>query len=101
MKSIRFLDGFLQLIDADDSVRHVLGVTLVVGDEETGDVRLFDDPFDVGSNVGFEFRVDVGERFIEQQQIGLKRETSREGDPLLLAAGEFVRVARLFARQID
>ena len=43
--------------------------------------------------------VEVGERLVEQQQIGLRRERAGERHALLLAAGELVRIGVAGARE--
>jgi hypothetical protein len=40
-----------------------------------------------------QFAVEVGERFVEQQQLRFRRQGTGQGDALLLAAGKLMRNA--------
>ena len=44
-------------------------------------------------------RVERGERLVEQDDLGLDGQGASQGDPLLLASGQLVRVAAAVARQ--
>jgi hypothetical protein len=45
--------------------------------------------------------VEVGEGFVEQDQLRTRRQGAGERDALLLATGEFVRIAVALATQAD
>ncbi|MNN75763.1 hypothetical protein D3C81_1920860 [compost metagenome] len=48
-----------------------------------------------------QLHVEVGEWLVEQQQLRLRCQRTGQGDPLLLAAGQFMRVAPAQAAQFD
>ena len=48
-----------------------------------------------------ELRVEGAQRLVEQEDGGIQDQRPREGDPLLLAAGELIRPALLVAGQTD
>ena len=56
-------------------------------------------PLDVGPDAGAQVRVERGERLVEQDQLRPDGERPGQRDPLLLAAGELVRVAAAEAGQ--
>ena len=66
---------------------------LVVRDEDRGRVLLLEDVAHFEAQALAQVDVEVGERLVEQQQLGPRRERARERDALLLAAGELVRIA--------
>ena len=66
---------------------------LVVGDQQRRDAQLPQQLAQVLAQAAAQVGVEAGEGFVEQQQVGPRRERARQGDALLLAAGEFVGVA--------
>ncbi|MNP43636.1 hypothetical protein D3C76_1374660 [compost metagenome] len=48
-----------------------------------------------------QFTVEVGEGFVQQQQLRFGRQCTRQGDPLLLATGKLVGVALAEVFQVD
>ena len=69
------------------------GLLLVVGDEHRGGPGVAQDGLDVVPHLRAEVGVEVGERLVEEQQGGRGRQRPRHRHPLLLAAGQLVRVA--------
>ena len=69
-----------------DAVRHRERFTLVVGDEERGDAEPALQPLEFDLHLVAKLRVEIGERLVEQQHAGMRRECTRDGDPLLLPA---------------
>jgi hypothetical protein len=68
-------------------------LVLVVGDQDRGGAGLAKQPPDVGADGRPEARVEGTEGFVEQDEAGLDGERPGERDPLLLPAGELMRIA--------
>lgn len=106
-------------IHDDDSVAHGEGFGLIVGDEEHRDVELPLQLLDLAPHTGSKIRVEIRERFVEEEEFRIGGESPREGDPLLLSAAQlmdrtvavslqadggkvfFRRTERLFLRQLS
>ena len=56
---------------------------------------------ELGAHALAQFGVEIGKRFVEEEDIGLDHERASERDAPLLPAGEFARVALLETGQID
>jgi hypothetical protein len=69
------------------------GLLLVVGDEDSGDPQLALDLPDGAPQLQTHLGVEGAEGLVEQQYLGLVGQRPRDGDPLLLAAGELARHA--------
>ena len=67
---------------------------LVVGDEDRRDAELALQRKQFGAHVHPQLGIEIRQRLVEQQHLGLDRDGARERDALLLAAGELVRPAR-------
>ena len=74
---------------------------LVVRDEHGGDLQLALHLADRAAQLFANLRVQRAERLVEQQHFGLVRECARDGDALLLAAGELRRQAIVHALERD
>jgi hypothetical protein len=85
----------------DDAVRDDHGLGLVVGDVHGGDAEPLVDLGDLEAHLLAQQRVEVGQRLVEQQDVGLEHDRTREGHALLLAARELARVAVAEAFQLD
>jgi hypothetical protein len=76
---------------------HLIGhrqcLVLVVGDQNGGGSGLAQDREDIGSDRGPHGRVERGEGLVQEDDLGTDGERPGQGDPLLLAAGELVRIA--------
>ena len=70
---------------------------LVVRDEQRRHARRAQDLRDLLAQAVAQRGVEVGERLVEQHEVGRRRERARERDALLLAAGELVHRALLRA----
>ncbi len=99
-------DGLVQLLDPAgvhhrDAVRQRERLGLRVGDEHErdADVALQADQLDL--HLLAQLRVERAERLVEQQQARPVDESARERDPLLLAAGQFVREAARLVGELD
>lgn len=58
-----------------------------------GDLQIPPHLMELGAPCGPEFRIETGERLIQQEDLGLSDEGPGQRHPLLLASGELVRVA--------
>lgn len=85
----------------DDAVAERQRLFLVVRDEDGGGACGAQDAADFLAGGVPELRVEVAERFVQQQQGGARREGAGQGDALLLSAAEFVRAAALEDGQAD
>ena len=66
------------------------GFLLVVGHQNRTGATALEDVTDFVAELAAQFTIEVGEGFIEQQQLRLRCQCAGQGYPLLLAAGEFV-----------
>ena len=84
-----------------DAVAHRERLLLVVGhvDERDPDLRL--DALQLDLELLAELQVQGAEGFIEQEHVRSVDERPGKGDPLLLTAGELVRLALLVAAEVD
>ena len=64
-----------------------------MGDEQGGDAELGLDPADLVAERQADLGVERRQRLVEQEHLGLHGERPGEGDALLLAARQLVRVA--------
>ena len=87
----------MALVHDADHVADGKGFQLVVGDEERRRARRLEDGAHFVRQALAQVHVEVGKRFVEQQQARARRQRTRQGHALLLAAREFVRVACLHA----
>ena len=75
-----------------DPVRDRQRLVLVVRHEQGGDAELLLQPADLVAQLHPHLGVERGQRLVEQQHRGGQGQRPGERDPLLLAAGELVRV---------
>jgi len=68
-----------------------------VGDEDDGLVQLALQPQKFVLHLAADQRVERAERLVQEPQLRLHRQRSRDAHPLLLPAGELRREARLAA----
>ena len=82
---------------AVDHHRHSIGhrqrLLLIVGDEQRRDPGRSEDPPHLLPQPFAERRVEAGEWLVEKHQPRLRRQRASQRHPLLLAAGELVRIA--------
>ncbi len=62
-----------------------------MGNEDGGDARLLLQPADFRAHFEAEFRVEIGERFVEEQHVRAADQSTGERHTLLLAAGKLCR----------
>ena len=85
----------------DDRVGHAQRFFLIVRDEHERDAGGLLDVFELLLHVLAQLQVERGERFVEQQHARTAHERTRNGDALLLSAGQTRDVAALEARELD
>src|SRR5580704_12962740 len=83
-----------------DLVGKLAGKAHFVGDDHAGHA-LLGEVADGEENVLDRFRVERRGDLVEQHDIGLHGEAARDGDPLLLAAGQLARIEILLAVETD
>ncbi len=66
-----------------------------MGHIQTGQIKLLLDAADLLAHLDAQLGVQVRQRFVHQQHLRLHHQHPRQGDPLLLAARQLVRVAFL------
>ena len=76
-----------------DRVGHRHGLLLVVGDVHEGDADLGLDALELQLHLAAQLEVEGAERLVEEQHLGVVDQRAGDGDALLLAAGELVRLA--------
>ena len=91
--------GIVDLLDAAlvhdrDAVRRRHRLGLVVGDVDRGDAEFIVQAADLAAHLLAQIGVEVRQRFVQQQDFRLHHQRARQRHPLLLAAGEFVGIAR-------
>ncbi|ELZ61865.1 phenol hydroxylase [Haloferax sp. ATCC BAA-646] len=83
----------LAVVHDGDTVGHRHRLRLVVGDVDGRDRELVLQVLEFGPHLRPQFSVQVGQRFVHQEHLGVAHDSTSEGDPLLLAAREFVGFA--------
>ena len=89
------------LVHDRDGVGHGHGLLLVVGHVQEGQPDLVLDRLQLQLHLAAQLEVERAERLIEQQQGRPVDDGPGEGDPLLLTAGELLRLARREVVQLD
>lgn len=84
-----------------DRVGHGHGLLLVVGDVDEGDADLRLDALELQLHLASQLEVEGTERLVEQQDLRVVDERAGDGDPLLLATGELVRLALGEVAELD
>jgi hypothetical protein len=84
-----------------DPVGHRQGFFLVVGDEQGRGTEPLLDRADLLAQLQADLGVQRGQRLVQQQQPGLDGQRPGQRDPLLLAAGQLVRVPPGLRGQAD
>ena len=69
-----------------DPLAHAQGLELVGRGVEHGHAELAVQPLELGAGVVAQLGVEVGQRLVEQEQLGPADQRPADGDPLLLAA---------------
>ena len=88
-------------VENGDAVAHAHGLGLVVGDENGGDAQRRGQRPQLMAHLLPEEGVQRGERLVEQDAPRMDRDGPGERHPLLLPAGELVRIAALKVLQPD
>ena len=82
------------VVHDDDAVGHGHRLDLVVGDVDGGGLQPLVVLLDLRAHLHAELGVEVGERLVEEEDLGVAHHRAAHGDALALAAGELARVAR-------
>ena len=85
----------------DDAVGDGHRLGLVVRDVDDGEAQTLLQVADLLAHLAAQPRVEVRQRLVEQQHLRLEHERARDGDALLLAAGELGRQPRVEAGEPD
>lgn len=91
----------MTFLEHADVVADGEGFFLVVGHQDRAGAACLEDLANLLAEAAAQFHVEVGEGFVEQQQQRFGRQRAGQGYPLLLAAGEFVGVARGEVVELD
>ena len=97
-KRVIDVGGFAHLLDAagihdDQLVGESHCLNLIMGDEYRGDAEIAVELAHLGAHGDTQLGIEVGERLVEQEHLGLPHHGACHGDALALAAGEFTRAA--------
>lgn len=94
VKRLRRIDLLHETVLHDDDSRpHGHGLDLVVGNVDERSGKSVVDLGDLRSHLGAEFRVEVGERFVEKEYLGFADDGAAERDALSLTAGKRLRLS--------
>ena len=91
LRGIDLLDE--AVLHDDDTRAHGHGLSLVMGNIDKGRLETLMQLGDLGAHLHAELRVQVGERFVHQEDLRITHDGAAEGDALTLAAGERLRLA--------
>ena len=86
-------------IHDDDAVGHRHGFLAVMGDMDGGEAEAVLQRLDLGAQLHAHLGVEIGQRLVEQQEIGLDGERPAERDALALAARKLRDLALLEPRE--
>ena len=92
-RAAEHLVGRADLLDVtvahdDDAVGERHRLDLVMGDVDDGRAHLGVQLLDLGAHLGAQLGVEVGQRLVEQEHLGIAHDRPAHGDALALAAGE-------------
>ena len=99
------LHGHVQLFDHTaihdgNAVGHGEGLLLVMGDIDEGDAQLFLKALELNLHLLAQLEIQGAQRLIQQQHFGVVDQGPCDGHPLLLPAGQGVRLALFKASQL-
>ena len=81
------------LVHHRDAVGEAHRLDLIVGDVDGGGAALLQHALQLGAHLQPQQRVEVGERLVHQQHLGLHGQRPGHGDALALAAGKLAGIA--------
>src|SRR5450759_3359659 len=84
-----------------DPVPQGHGLGLVVGDVDGGDAEPALQPRDLGTHLPAQLGVEVGQRLVEEEGVGLPDDGAPHRDPLSLSTGELARLALQVLGQVQ
>jgi len=76
-----------------DAVGERHSLDLVVGDIDAGGLEGHVQALDLRAHVDAQLGVEIGQRLVEEEELGLAGDGAADGDTLALAAGQFLRLA--------
>ena len=85
----------------DDAIGHGQRLDLVVGDINRRRFQALMQRLDLAAHADPELGVQVGQRFVEQEDLGIAHDSAAHGDALALAAGERGGLAQKILRQVQ
>ena len=91
LRGIDLLDE--AVLHNDDAGAHGHGLGLVMGNIDEGRLQALMQLGDLGAHLHAELRVQVGERFVHQEDLRIADDRAAQRDALTLAAGERLRLA--------
>src|SRR2546423_1072692 len=84
-----------------DVIGHRERFLLIMGDEEERDPHAALQLFQLAADLFAKLRIERGERLIQQQNVGLHDQRTRESDTLTLASRKLRWESRLFSREAE
>ena len=91
----------LSLVHDHHSVGHGQGLLLVVGDVDEGDAHGLLDALEFDLHILAQTQIQRAQRLVQQKDLGPVHQSTGDGDPLLLAAGQRGDRPLLKALQVD
>src|SRR5215472_18905487 len=83
----------IALLHDHDAVGHGHGLELVMGDIDHGGAEPLMQRLDLRTHQNAQLGVEIAERLIEEEDLGVAHDGAAHGDALALAAGELARIA--------
>ena len=90
LRGIDLLDE--AVLHNDDAGAHGHGLGLVMGNIDEGGLQALMQLGDLGAHLHAQLRVQVGERFVHQEDLRIADDGAAQSDALTLAAGERLRL---------
>ncbi len=87
--------------DHRDPIGNRQRLVLVMGHEQGGDADLGLDPADLVAQIGPHLGIERRERLVQEQHLRLDRQRPRQRHPLLLSAGQLMRIAAALLAEMD
>ena len=91
LRGIDLLDE--AVLHNDDAGAHGHSLGLVVGNVDEGGLQTLVQLGDLGAHLRAQLRVQVGQRFVQQEDLRLTDDGAAQGDTLTLTAGQSLRLA--------
>ena len=85
--------GDRSIAEQDDAIDHVHGLLGIVGDDQGGGAAVLQDMQRLVADLAAQLGIEAGERLVQEQQPGRRRQGTGQGDALLLTARKDVGIA--------